>query len=52
MANVYSFVDAIQVVPEKLKLLEDTIAAILRQTFECVTLIREYTGHGFGGMYI
>jgi hypothetical protein len=49
MEEVYSFVDTIQTVPNKLQLLEDVIAKILKQTVECAIFIREYTGHGFGG---
>lgn len=52
MADVYSFVDAIQTVPSKVQLLEDIIAKILKQTVECAIFIREYTGHGFGCEYI
>jgi hypothetical protein len=49
MENVYSFVDVIQSLPNKLQVLEDIIAKILRQTVECAVFIRQYTGHGFGG---
>lgn len=49
MADVYSFVDAIQTVPTKLQVLEDVITKILKQTVECAIFIRQYTGHGFGG---
>jgi hypothetical protein len=49
MDNVYSFVDVVRSVPNKLQLLEDIIAKILRQTVECAIFIREYTGHGFAG---
>jgi hypothetical protein len=49
MATVYSFVDEIQSFPNKIKVLEDTIAKILIQTVECAIFIREYSGHGFGG---
>jgi hypothetical protein len=51
MEEVYSFVDAIQTVPNKLQLLEDVISKILKQTVECAIFIREYTGHGFGGEF-
>jgi len=49
MGDVYTFVDAIQSLPNKLKLLEAIIRNILNQTVECAIFIREYTGHGFGG---
>jgi len=50
MEALYSFVHPIQEFPEKLELLEDIIMDILRQTFECVIFLREYTGHGFCSM--
>ena len=49
MESVYSFVDAIRLLPNKLQLLEDVICQILKQTVECAIFIREYTGHGFAG---
>ena len=49
MASVYSFVDAIVAVPDKVQILKDTIQRILVQTIECALFIREYTGKGFGG---
>jgi hypothetical protein len=49
MDEVYSFVDAIRLVPNKLQLLEDIIAKIMKQTVECAIFIREYTGKGFAG---
>jgi hypothetical protein len=51
MEDAYSFVDAINI-KEKVKVLEDTIMAILQQTVECVVFIREYSGRGFGGSHI
>ncbi|KIM86542.1 hypothetical protein PILCRDRAFT_4470 [Piloderma croceum F 1598] len=52
MEEVYSFVNAIEAVPDKLQLLPDIIFKILQQTVECVIFIREYIGHGFGGQSI
>ena len=49
MENVYSFVDAIQSLPNKLQLLENVITQIFKQTVECGIFIREYTGRGFAG---
>jgi hypothetical protein len=49
MESVYSFVDAIEALPNKLRLLEDVISQILKQTVECSIFIREYTGRGFAG---
>ncbi|KZP27246.1 hypothetical protein FIBSPDRAFT_1040380 [Athelia psychrophila] len=49
MQDVYDFVDAIEAVPTKIKLLEKIIERILIQTAECGRLIQEYSGHGFAG---
>ncbi|KZP11370.1 hypothetical protein FIBSPDRAFT_962358 [Athelia psychrophila] len=49
MQDVYGFVDAIEAVPSKIKLLEKIIERILIQTAECGRLIQEYSGHGFAG---
>ncbi|KZP23194.1 WD40 repeat-like protein [Athelia psychrophila] len=49
MQDVYGFVDAIKAVPSKIQHLEKIIQRILIQTAECGNLIREYSGHGFGG---
>ena len=50
MDDVCSFVEEIQLIPNKLQRLTDTIADILKQMVECAIFIREYTGHGFGGV--
>jgi len=47
--DVCSFVDAVRSLPNKLQLLENTIDRMLKQMVECAILIRQYTGHGFGG---
>ncbi|KIM82890.1 hypothetical protein PILCRDRAFT_7772 [Piloderma croceum F 1598] len=47
MDDVCSFVDEVQLIPNKLERLTDIIADILKQTVECAIFIREYTGHGF-----
>ncbi|KZP27242.1 hypothetical protein FIBSPDRAFT_948851 [Athelia psychrophila] len=49
MQDVYGFVDAIKAVSSKIQHLEKIIQRILIQTAECGNLIREYSGHGFGG---
>jgi hypothetical protein len=49
MNDVWSFVDDVQSLPEKMTQLEEIIDKILKQTVECAIFIREYTGHGFGG---
>jgi len=51
MEDVYSFVEVGDAVQGKIKLLDEVIAKILKQTVECAFFIREYTGHGFIGMY-
>jgi hypothetical protein len=48
--DVYSFVDAIQAAPSKIVVLEDIIAKILKQTFECFLYIREYLAQHTAGM--
>ena len=49
MAFVYSFVDAVESVPDKAQILEETIKRIFIQTVECAMFIQEYTCKGFGG---
>ena len=49
MEDVYTFVDAIESLPSKLKLLEEIVGKILNQTVNCAIFIRAYTDHGFGG---
>lgn len=49
MVSVYTFVDAIQDVPQKIDVLSNTIDSIFKQTIECILFLREYTGKGFGG---
>ncbi|KAJ7353300.1 hypothetical protein DFH08DRAFT_856466 [Mycena albidolilacea] len=48
MVTTYSFVEDIESLPKKIKGLEDTCLAIVKQTVECAIFIREYTGKGFG----
>jgi hypothetical protein len=50
MDDVCSFVDDVQLIPNKLQRLTYIIADILKQTVECAIFVREYTGHGFAGM--
>ncbi|KAJ7469210.1 hypothetical protein FB451DRAFT_1560182 [Mycena latifolia] len=49
MSDAYSFVEDMDSLPGKIKRLEDTISALVKQTEECALFIREYTGHGFCG---
>ncbi|KAF9059433.1 WD40-repeat-containing domain protein [Rhodocollybia butyracea] len=49
MAEVYAFAKDIESAAEKIKRLETTVYALVKQTGECALFIREYTGHGFGG---
>jgi hypothetical protein len=52
MQDLYSFVDAVKAVPQKVDRLESIILTILKQTVECVVFIREYSGNGFGGAHL
>ena len=52
MKDVYGFVEDVKKFPDKIDRLEDTILQILGQTVECSFFIREYCGHGFGGMNV
>lgn len=49
MEDLYSFVEASDDLQNKVKVFEDTIQKIMKQTVECAIFIREYTGHGFAG---
>ncbi|KAJ7191535.1 WD40 repeat-like protein [Mycena pura] len=49
MCQVYSFVDQVEFLTQKIEALEGTITSIAKQTVECAIFIREYTGHGFSG---
>ncbi|KAJ7776917.1 WD40 repeat-like protein [Mycena maculata] len=52
MAQVYSFVEQINFLSNRIKQLQDTILGIVKETFECALFIQEYSGHGFGGRLI
>jgi hypothetical protein len=47
MANVYSFVEDIDFLAERIKSLEDKVLAIIKQTVECALFIQEYIVNGF-----
>ena len=49
MIELYSFVDDLDSLPEKIRRLEDAITRVLEQTIECGIFFREYTSHGFAG---
>jgi hypothetical protein len=49
MVEVYSFVDEVDFIPEKIKRLEESLLGIARETVECAIFIHEYMGHGFSG---
>jgi hypothetical protein len=49
MESTYSFVDVLQLLPDKIDALEDIITKIALQTVECAIFIREYVGQGFSG---
>ncbi|KAJ7847238.1 hypothetical protein B0H14DRAFT_3676577 [Mycena olivaceomarginata] len=52
MVTMFSFVEDTESLPGKIKGLEDTCLAIVKQTVECAMFIREYTGKGFGGRLV
>ncbi|KAJ7087458.1 hypothetical protein C8R44DRAFT_820126 [Mycena epipterygia] len=45
--EVYSFVDGIDSLPEKIERAENKVLAIVKQTAECALFIQEYVAHGF-----
>lgn len=47
MADLYSFVDDLEDLANKIARLERTIVRVLEQTTECGIFIREYTKQGF-----
>ncbi|KAF7974289.1 hypothetical protein HWV62_12428 [Athelia sp. TMB] len=49
---LFSFVDDVESLPEKLQRLKDIITRVLEQTTECGIFFREYTGHGFAGRFV
>jgi hypothetical protein len=52
MELTFAFVDVVEILPEKVNVLNDIIKDILKQTFECALYIREYAEHGFRGEFI
>ena len=52
MELTFAFVDAVEILPDKITLLNDTIKDILKQTFECALYIREYAKRSFRGKCI
>jgi hypothetical protein len=47
MVDVYSFVEDIEFLAERIKSVEDKVVAIIKQTVECALFIQEYTVNGF-----
>ncbi|KAF7967840.1 hypothetical protein HWV62_32914 [Athelia sp. TMB] len=47
MADLYSFVDDVESLPEKIRRLDAVLTRSLEQTAECGMFFREYTSHGF-----
>ncbi|KAJ7107903.1 WD40-repeat-containing domain protein [Mycena epipterygia] len=47
MVDVYSFVEDVESLPQKIKSLEDKALAIVQQTVESALFIQEYTANGF-----
>ncbi|KAF7982120.1 hypothetical protein HWV62_29841 [Athelia sp. TMB] len=52
MEALFSFVDDVESLPEKLQRLEAIITRVLEQTTECGIFFREYTSHGFAGRFV
>ncbi|KAF7966616.1 hypothetical protein HWV62_37635 [Athelia sp. TMB] len=52
MADLYSFVDDVESLPEKIQRLDAVLARVLEQTAECGIFFREYTSHGFAGRFV
>ncbi|KAJ7675568.1 WD40-repeat-containing domain protein [Mycena rosella] len=52
MVEVYSFVDDVELLSDKITRLENTVLGITRETVECAIFIHEYTGHGFMGRLV
>lgn len=50
MESVYSFVDAIKEIPEKVEVLQGVITSIFDWTIECANFIGTYIDHNFGGV--
>ncbi|KAJ7911281.1 hypothetical protein B0H13DRAFT_581112 [Mycena leptocephala] len=51
MVEVYSFVEDVESLSQKIKRLENVVTEITKQTLECAIFLREYTGHGFTGKH-
>ncbi|KAJ7840984.1 hypothetical protein B0H13DRAFT_2365945 [Mycena leptocephala] len=51
MVEVYSFVEDVDSLSQKIKRLENVVTEITKQTLECAIFLREYTGHGFTGKH-
>jgi hypothetical protein len=47
MVEVYSFVSDVDSLTQKIKSVENKVAAIVKQTVECALFIQEYTANGF-----
>ncbi|KAJ7144036.1 hypothetical protein C8R44DRAFT_725026 [Mycena epipterygia] len=47
MGDVYSFVEDVNSLSDKIKSVEDKALAIVKQTVECALFIQEYTANGF-----
>ncbi|KAF8143574.1 hypothetical protein K438DRAFT_2029550 [Mycena galopus ATCC 62051] len=49
MNEIYGLVETLDTSSEKVKLVEDTLLAIAKQTIECTLFVREYCHQGFQG---
>ncbi|KAJ6549791.1 hypothetical protein B0H19DRAFT_1237004 [Mycena capillaripes] len=52
MVEVYSFKEDVNFVPEKIKILEDSLIKITQQTLACANFLEEYRQHIFSGRAI
>ncbi|KAF7965338.1 hypothetical protein HWV62_44307, partial [Athelia sp. TMB] len=52
LADLYSFVDGVESLKEKIAQLDAVLTRVLEQTAECGIFFREYTSHGFAGRFV
>ncbi|KAF7968758.1 hypothetical protein HWV62_29555 [Athelia sp. TMB] len=52
LADLYSFVDGVESLKEKIAQLDAVLTRVLEQTAECGIFFREYTSHGFARRFM
>ncbi|KAF7968879.1 hypothetical protein HWV62_29156 [Athelia sp. TMB] len=52
LADLYSFVDGVESLKEKIAQLDAVLTRVLEQTAECGIFFREYTSHGFARRFV